>query len=152
MSMQHHPNASQDSPAPAAARDPRPFDLPAPPATPEFTLRIVVDRALPPIPLGLPGALVRVEQGTDVQFAIVPLVGVDLVEFLVAAVGIFALLKELGELPNKLLEINKADKTSKLVDNRGLGRPTVFTNDEPKFLVWACKTSNYIEAVYEEAK
>ncbi len=35
------------SPAPAAARDADPFDLPAPPATPEFILRIVVDRALP---------------------------------------------------------------------------------------------------------
>jgi hypothetical protein len=35
------------SPAPAAARDADPFNPPAPPATPDFTLRIVLDRALP---------------------------------------------------------------------------------------------------------
>jgi len=37
-----------------------------------------------------------------------------------------------------------------LVDNKGLGKPVPFKNDEKEFIIWARKTESYMTGVYPE--
>ena len=38
-----------------------------------------------------------------------------------------------------------------LVDSRGLGKPTTFSNKEEDFATWARKTENYVFGVFKKA-
>ena len=59
----------------------------------------------------------------------------------------------LQQLPAQLVEAMHSNRAQKLlVDNRGLGKPGMFTNREEDFLTWTRKTSNYVASVFPNSK
>ena len=61
----------------------------------------------------------------------------------------------LGTLPDLVKTIKEGQKSSgshkpSLIDQRGLGKPTVFPDKEDKFAAWMRKTENYIVGVFGE--
>ena len=44
----------------------------------------------------------------------------------------------------------RRSNTTTLVDNRGLGKPQMFRNEEDSFRMWASKTEEYILGVYPQ--
>ena len=58
----------------------------------------------------------------------------------------------LQQLPATLaMALNQARGDSKktLIDNKGLGKPSVYDNDEKNFLKWARRTTNFMSSVYK---
>ena len=58
----------------------------------------------------------------------------------------------LANLPAAMAEAVKSSGPRLLVDNRGLGKPAMFSNKEEDFLVWTRKTSNYVASIFPNAK
>ena len=62
------------------------------------------------------------------------------------------LLQRLATLPDQLANVMRNPQASRsLVDNRGLGKPPLFTNKEVDFRTWSRKAENYVCAVYADA-
>lgn len=57
-----------------------------------------------------------------------------------------------GELVRELVKAVRGAQQTSLVDNKGLGKPSVFNNTEESFRVWSHKTSNFVCSVHREAK
>ena len=61
-------------------------------------------------------------------------------------------MQALQQLPATLataLNQARGDQKKTLVDTKGLGKPSVFDNDEKNFLKWARRTQNFMSSVYK---
>ena len=59
----------------------------------------------------------------------------------------------LQQFPEQLASAVRGNREPRLlVDNRGLGKPGMFSNREEDFLVWTRKTANYVASIFPNAK
>ncbi len=63
-----------------------------------------------------------------------------------------AALVQLGEAVKDLAEKSGKKDVPSLIDNKGLGKPTVFDNDDGHFMEWASKTANFIAGVHPQLR
>ena len=57
------------------------------------------------------------------------------------------------QLPQQLAEAVRDNRPQRLlVDNRGLGKPGMFSNRDEDFLTWTRKTANYVSSVFPNSK